>query len=41
MVDGRWSTEWYSPDQEGRFVREATRFQHAITADGSSGLAAE
>jgi putative glutathione S-transferase len=41
LVDGKWSTEWYGADEEGRFVREATRFRGRVTPDGSSGHAAE
>jgi putative glutathione S-transferase len=36
MVDGTWTTEWYTPDEEGRFVRGETRFRDRVTADGSS-----
>ena len=41
MVDGVWKTEWYSSDEKGHFVREDTKFQDRVTADGSSGYAAE
>src|SRR5690554_859635 len=34
LVDGQWTTEWYQPDAEGRFVRPETSFRHWITADG-------
>ncbi|MFV8755248.1 glutathione S-transferase family protein [Nannocystaceae bacterium ST9] len=27
LVDGQWSTEWYQPDGQGRFVRPPTRFR--------------
>lgn len=36
LIEGRWSTEWYSPDEEGRFQREATRFRDRIVSDGST-----
>jgi glutathionyl-hydroquinone reductase len=41
MVDGEWSTQWYKPDEKGRFMREKTRFHSRVTADGSSGHKAE
>jgi putative glutathione S-transferase len=34
LVDGQWTTEWYTPDAEGRFVRSQTRFREWIRADG-------
>jgi putative glutathione S-transferase len=34
LVDGQWTTEWYEPDAEGRFVRSQTRFRDWIRADG-------
>ena len=27
LVDGQWTTEWYQPDAEGRFVRPETSFR--------------
>ncbi len=36
LVDGRWTTEWYSPDARGRFVRGETQFRDRIAADGST-----
>ncbi|HMR11528.1 MAG TPA: glutathione S-transferase family protein, partial [Polyangiaceae bacterium] len=33
MVDGKWTTEWYSPDQEGRFVRNETHFRARIGSE--------
>jgi putative glutathione S-transferase len=41
MVDGVWKSEWYASDEKGHFVREDTKFQDRVTADGSSGYAAE
>lgn len=41
LVDGKWTTEWYKPDAEGRFVRDETVFHNRVTADGSSGKKAE
>ncbi|UJR85784.1 glutathione S-transferase family protein [Sandaracinus amylolyticus] len=35
LVDGKWSTEWYAPDAEGRFQRPRTKFHGWIRADGS------
>lgn len=40
LVDGRWKTTWYEPDEKGRFVRPRTRFHRRVTADGSSGFPA-
>ncbi|MEP7126212.1 MAG: glutathione S-transferase family protein [Byssovorax sp.] len=40
LVDGKWTTQWYTPDAEGRFVRGETAFRRRITADGSSGFPA-
>jgi putative glutathione S-transferase len=40
LVEGRWTTEWYTPDAKGRFVRGETSFRGRITADGSSGFPA-
>lgn len=41
LIEGRWSTEWYSADEKGRFVRDATVFRNRVTRDGSSGHRAE
>lgn len=41
VVDGTWTTEWYTPDAEGRFVRGETAFRHHLSADGASGFPAE
>lgn len=41
LISGRWTTEWYSPDERGRFVRGETVFRDRVTADGSSGFRAE
>ena len=38
LVDGTWTTQWYTPDAEGRFVRGETAFRRRLTADGSSGF---
>lgn len=40
LVDGKWTTEWYGSDAQGRFQRDPTRFHDRVTADGSSGFAA-
>ena len=34
MIEGRWTTEWYPSDAEGRFLREPTRFHGAIDPAG-------
>lgn len=42
LVEGEWKTEEGIPrDSEGRFVRSTTAFRDWVTADGSSGFAAE
>lgn len=41
LKDGKWSDQWYTPDEQGRFVRSEAQFRKQITADGSSGFAAE
>ncbi|MEZ4300488.1 MAG: glutathione S-transferase family protein [Polyangiaceae bacterium] len=41
LIEGKWSTEWYTPDARGRFVRGETQFRDRVTADGSSGFPAE
>ncbi|MFV1997499.1 MAG: glutathione S-transferase family protein [Acidiferrobacterales bacterium] len=41
FINGKWTTEWYQPDEKGRFMRPKTRFHNQITADGSSGFQAE
>jgi putative glutathione S-transferase len=41
LVDGKWSAEWYKPDEKGRFVRSESKFRGHVTGDGSSGFKAE
>lgn len=41
LVDGEWRSDWYQPDESGRFVRPQTQFRGSITRDGSSGFEAE
>ena len=41
FINGKWTAEWYQPDEKGRFQRPKTRFHNRITADGSSGFKAE
>ena len=41
LVDGKWSTEWYTPDKLGRFVRSDPRFHGRVSADGSTPFKAE
>lgn len=36
MVGGKWTTQWYEPDEKGRFVRTPTRFRDWVTNDGST-----
>jgi putative glutathione S-transferase len=38
MIDGKWDNDATIPsDPRGRFIREASKFRHWITADGSRG----
>jgi len=38
LIDGKWRDKWYDTDSTGgRFEREASKFHHWITADGSAG----
>ena len=30
MVEGKWTTEWYEPDEEGRFQRPETTFRSGV-----------
>lgn len=41
MIDGKWSTEWYSADTKGHFIREDTVFDGQIRADGSTDFPVE
>ncbi len=41
FIDGKWTTEWYQPDDKGRFKRPQTQFRDHVTADGSSSFKAE
>jgi putative glutathione S-transferase len=36
LVEGKWTTEWYAPDQAGRFMRDETVFHDRVLAGGSS-----
>ena len=38
MIDGKWTTEWYTPDAQGRFVRGETVFRDRLSRDGSTGF---
>ncbi|QYJ15148.1 Glutathionyl-hydroquinone reductase YqjG [Rubrobacter xylanophilus DSM 9941] len=41
LVQGEWVAEDRLSDEQGRFVRRESRFRDRVTADGSSGFAAE
>jgi putative glutathione S-transferase len=41
LVNGRWTTEWAERDTSGQFQRMPTQFRHWVSADGSSGFAAQ
>lgn len=34
MDKGEWKTDWYQPDEEGRFQRPQTRFRHQVEPGG-------
>ncbi len=31
LVEGEWTTQWYKPDEKGRFVRKPSSFRHQVT----------
>jgi putative glutathione S-transferase len=38
LVDGQWQDKWYpTQENEGRYIRSASRFRNWVTADGSAG----
>lgn len=39
LLDGKWTTEWYEADEQGRFQREASVFRDFVRADGSTRFA--
>ena len=42
LIKGKWHDQWYDTDSnDGEFVRQRSRFEGRITADGSSGFVAE
>lgn len=41
LIEGRWTSEWYGSDDQGRFVRDDTAYHDRVSADGSSGFPAE
>ncbi|MFQ6022188.1 MAG: glutathione S-transferase family protein [Acidiferrobacterales bacterium] len=41
LINGKWSTDRYTSDEHGRFVRAETQFRNWVTADGASGFKAE
>lgn len=41
LIEGKWSNEWYTPDEMGRFVRSEAAFRDQVTADGGSVFKAE
>jgi putative glutathione S-transferase len=42
LIDGQWHDQWYdTKSTDGRFVRQDAPFRDWVTADGSSGFAAE
>ncbi|WP_257459489.1 glutathione S-transferase family protein [Archangium lipolyticum] len=41
LLDGEWRTDWYAPDEAGRFVRPRTRFHDRVSASGEGRFPAE
>ncbi len=41
LIDGRWTSDDMETDAKGQFVRRASQFRSMVTADGSSGFAAQ
>ena len=41
LIDGHWTSQWVSADDEGHFVREDTKFRGSVSADGSTGYLAQ
>jgi glutathionyl-hydroquinone reductase len=41
LQHGKWTTEWYHADDEGRFQREQSVFRDFVRADGSSRFPAQ
>lgn len=41
LIEGRWSTRWYEPDEFGRFVRGKSQFRDRLSEDGSTPYPAE
>jgi glutathionyl-hydroquinone reductase len=41
LVDGQWTTQWYAPDEKGRFQRPAARFRERIEAAADARFAPE
>ena len=41
VIDGKWVTEDLGTDAQGRYVRRAAKFRGRLSADGSTGFAAE
>ncbi len=36
LIEGRWTTKWYEPDDDGHFVRPDTEFHHRVSADSNA-----
>jgi putative glutathione S-transferase len=32
LVNGQWTTQWYTPDEQGRFVRDSTVFHDRVSS---------
>lgn len=41
LIEGKWTTQWYEPDEDGRFKRPDTVFRDRVTTDGSTRFAPE
>ncbi|MCA9407773.1 MAG: glutathione S-transferase C-terminal domain-containing protein, partial [Candidatus Omnitrophica bacterium] len=36
LVNGQWTTDWYQPDINGKFVRPPTQFRQRLSTDGTT-----
>lgn len=41
LVEGKWTTQWYEPDEDGHFVRPDTQFRGTVTTESGAKFAPE
>ncbi len=41
LIDGKWSTQWYEPDERGRFIRAETQFRDRVSTQEGAKFAPE